>query len=237
MLVPSLILKQLYTFGSLENTAEGVCFTIKNRLSDAQLTEVMSIRLSGQEVPLDQVQLDFGNNTILAAQAIKAEGPIDFPLRKEFIVRCTIAPLPKGKHAIEVKFRAKPFGKLTLKVDGSISDKTTETARIPRGKEDDYDPEIIKIRQDFIETYTGKKLNHIRQYSFDPHITDGNCEHFSGVAQIPMGFAGPLRINGEHAQGDFLIPMATTEGTLVASYNRGIKITQSFRRSHLHGTR
>jgi len=43
------------------------------------------------------------------------------------------------------------------------------------------------------------------------------------VVQVPLGFAGPLRINGEHAQGDFLIPMATTEGTLVASYNRGIK--------------
>ena len=44
------------------------------------------------------------------------------------------------------------------------------------------------------------------------------------MAQIPLGFAGPLTINGEHAQGDFLIPMATTEGTLVASYNRGMKL-------------
>jgi hydroxymethylglutaryl-CoA reductase (NADPH) len=39
-----------------------------------------------------------------------------------------------------------------------------------------------------------------------------------------LGFAGPLRVNGEHAQGDFLIPLATSEGTLVASYNRGIKL-------------
>jgi hydroxymethylglutaryl-CoA reductase (NADPH) len=38
-----------------------------------------------------------------------------------------------------------------------------------------------------------------------------------------VGFAGPLRIDGEHAQGDFLIPLATSEGTLVASYNRGVK--------------
>jgi hydroxymethylglutaryl-CoA reductase (NADPH) len=39
-----------------------------------------------------------------------------------------------------------------------------------------------------------------------------------------MGFAGPIRINGEHAQGDFIIPLATAEGTLVASYNRGMKV-------------
>ena len=45
-----------------------------------------------------------------------------------------------------------------------------------------------------------------------------------GVAQIPIGIAGPVTIDGEHAKGDFLIPMATTEGTLVASYNRGMKV-------------
>ncbi len=41
---------------------------------------------------------------------------------------------------------------------------------------------------------------------------------------MPIGFAGPVRINGEHAKGDFVIPLATTEGTLVASYNRGMKV-------------
>jgi hydroxymethylglutaryl-CoA reductase (NADPH) len=39
-----------------------------------------------------------------------------------------------------------------------------------------------------------------------------------------MGLAGPLNVNGEHAQGDFYIPMATSEGTLVASYSRGMKL-------------
>jgi hydroxymethylglutaryl-CoA reductase (NADPH) len=55
-------------------------------------------------------------------------------------------------------------------------------------------------------------------------MTEGNIENFTGVAQVPIGFAGPITLNGEHAQGDFLIPLATTEGTLVASYNRGIKV-------------
>ncbi len=45
-----------------------------------------------------------------------------------------------------------------------------------------------------------------------------------GVAQVPIGLAGPLHIRGEHAQGDFYIPLATTEGTLVASYNRGMRL-------------
>jgi hydroxymethylglutaryl-CoA reductase (NADPH) len=98
-----------------------------------------------------------------------------------------------------------------------------QAARIPRDEHDDYSPEIIRRRQALVEEASGVKLEHVTRYSFDPHMVRGRCEHFTGVAQVPIGFAGPLRINGEHAQGDFLIPLATSEGTLVASYSRGMK--------------
>jgi hydroxymethylglutaryl-CoA reductase (NADPH) len=58
----------------------------------------------------------------------------------------------------------------------------------------------------------------------DAAATQGNIENFTGVAQVPIGLAGPLQVQGEHARGAFLVPMATTEGTLVASYNRGMKV-------------
>jgi len=109
-------------------------------------------------------------------------------------------------------------------VDSAVSTEVERAIKIPRSSADNYSDEIIKERQKFVEEFTGKKLEHISQYSFDPHITGGNIENFTGVAQVPLGFAGPLTIRGEHAQGDFIIPMATAEGTLVASYNRGMKI-------------
>ncbi len=52
-------------------------------------------------------------------------------------------------------------------------------------------------------------------------------EGFSGVAQVPLGFAGPLLIHGEHASGEYFVPLATTEGTLVASYGRGMRLTRA----------
>lgn len=99
-----------------------------------------------------------------------------------------------------------------------------ERNALPRDKSDDYSSDVISRRQDFIREKTGAGLDHITRYSFDPSILPGNIEHFTGVAQVPIGFAGPLLVNGEYAQGEFYVPMATTEGTLVASYNRGMKI-------------
>jgi hydroxymethylglutaryl-CoA reductase (NADPH) len=104
---------------------------------------------------------------------------------------------------------------------------TTDTdTKIPRDRDDDYTPEAIEARQEFVRDRTGVELEHVPQYSFDPNLTAGNVEQFIGVAQVPIGLAGPLRVNGEDADGDFYVPMATAEGTLVASYNRGMKLVR-----------
>ncbi|HEX4980393.1 MAG TPA: hydroxymethylglutaryl-CoA reductase [Ilumatobacteraceae bacterium] len=95
---------------------------------------------------------------------------------------------------------------------------------IPRDTTNDYTAEQAERRRAFVEAHTGARLDHVGRYSFDPATLPGNIENFLGIAQVPIGVAGPLRINGEHAQGDFYIPLATTEGTLVASYNRGMRV-------------
>jgi hydroxymethylglutaryl-CoA reductase (NADPH) len=98
---------------------------------------------------------------------------------------------------------------------------------IPREKQNDYTPEAARARQAFVEEQTGASLEHVSRYSFDPETVRGNVEHFTGVAQVPIGIAGPLLVNGEHAQGEFYVPLATAEGTLVASYNRGMKLVRA----------
>jgi hydroxymethylglutaryl-CoA reductase (NADPH) len=97
-------------------------------------------------------------------------------------------------------------------------------SKIPRSGENDYSPEILAERQAFIEQETGAELNHTKQYSFDPSEMAGNIESMFGVAQVPVGLAGPLLIDGEHAKGEFYVPMATVEGTMLASYNRGMRV-------------
>jgi hydroxymethylglutaryl-CoA reductase (NADPH) len=98
--------------------------------------------------------------------------------------------------------------------------------RIPRDADNDYTREAAERRLAFVREQTGTPMPHTGHYSIDPDVLRGNIEHFSGVVQMPLGFAGPLLVNGEHAQGEFYVPMATTEGTLVASYNRGMRLTR-----------
>jgi len=101
---------------------------------------------------------------------------------------------------------------------------TADGAHIPRLAEGDYTVEQAARRRAFASERTGAMLDHVGHFSLDPATLPGNIENFTGVAQVPIGLAGPLRIHGEHARGDFYVPLATTEGTLVASYNRGMRL-------------
>ena len=98
--------------------------------------------------------------------------------------------------------------------------------KLPYSKDNDYTEDQAELRRNTVEDETGASFHHLKQYDFQPEAVEGNIENFSGVAQVPLGFAGPLLVKGEHAQGEFYVPMATTEGTLVASYSRGMKIAR-----------
>lgn len=87
-----------------------------------------------------------------------------------------------------------------------------------------------KERLDFLKEKEGVEMPMLagRRTVNQPAAFKGNIENFIGITQLPTGLVGPLKINGDHAKGEFFIPLATTEGALVASYSRGIKaITKS----------
>jgi hydroxymethylglutaryl-CoA reductase (NADPH) len=101
---------------------------------------------------------------------------------------------------------------------------STDLGHVPRSDEDDHTAEMARRRRSFVTDRTGTSLDHVGSFSLDPSTVRGNVENFIGAAQVPIGLAGPLLVRGEHAQGEFLVPLATTEGTLVASYNRGMRL-------------
>lgn len=82
--------------------------------------------------------------------------------------------------------------------------------------------EALDIRREFIERQCDCELNQIANYTLDMEMAMAkNIENPIGTVQIPIGVAGPLKVNGENADGEFFVPLATSEGALVASINRG----------------
>ena len=93
---------------------------------------------------------------------------------------------------------------------------------VPRFERQGYSAEALAERRRWIEERTGARLDQVGSSSTSSESMRGNIENPIGTVQIPLGVAGPLRIDGEHAQGVFYVPFATTEGTLVRSYERGV---------------
>ncbi|MBI5620193.1 hydroxymethylglutaryl-CoA reductase [Candidatus Gottesmanbacteria bacterium] len=95
------------------------------------------------------------------------------------------------------------------------------------------DHKSVKERRSALEKQLGVDLTNIGSFSLDEVVASTrNCENMIGVAQVPMGIAGPLKIISNHesriTNHEYYIPLATTEGALVASVSRGCKaISQS----------
>lgn len=100
--------------------------------------------------------------------------------------------------------------------------KTRES--LPRDRKNDYSKSIIDERVKFLGEETNTTISLINNFSVNPESTKGNIENIIGFAQVPIGIIGPLKVNGEHANGEFYVPLSTLEGTLIASHNRGAKL-------------
>ncbi len=82
----------------------------------------------------------------------------------------------------------------------------------------------VDERLSAVEEYSGVKLENISKNSIPPEAAAHNCENMIGSTQIPLGYAGPVTVAGEYAFGEFLVPLATTEGALIASISRGMSV-------------
>ncbi|OGX10945.1 MAG: hypothetical protein A2351_01195, partial [Omnitrophica bacterium RIFOXYB12_FULL_50_7] len=87
-----------------------------------------------------------------------------------------------------------------------------------------YDSASVLRKAELLEKEIGIRLNHIRGCTYDTGFWKGNIENPIGVAQVPLGLVGPIAVNGKYAQGEFWVPMATTEGALTLTYDLGSRL-------------
>jgi hydroxymethylglutaryl-CoA reductase (NADPH) len=96
--------------------------------------------------------------------------------------------------------------------------------KLPKNRKDNYSKDAINMRTGFLNTHLGVNIEKLTESNIDPQLAKGNIENIIGFTQVPTGIIGPLKINGEYAAGDFYVPLSTTEGALVSSFNRGARV-------------
>jgi hydroxymethylglutaryl-CoA reductase (NADPH) len=191
------LLGKLYTLGSLETDVHGFRFVVKNRLFAATLTAVDRLSMDGVEVELAEVTL------VGEGGAVRADGlgtGIVFPLLAELTVIVAGPQLSEGPHQLEVAFQADPFGDLVFGAHDVVVAPQAMHPSVPRDAVDDQSTDAVEARREFMARRTQAAPVHLFRASFDAHETRGNVENFIGVAQVPVGLAGPIVIDGEHAR-------------------------------------
>jgi len=99
--------------------------------------------------------------------------------------------------------------------------------RIPRDKDDDYGEAAVEARRAVLRDACGAELTHVAAGSVPASKARGKVENFVGHAQVPIGVAGPLAFESDEGPVEVYVPMATTEGAMVASYSRGMRLAAS----------
>ncbi|KAK4347546.1 hypothetical protein RND71_033885 [Anisodus tanguticus] len=134
-----------------------------------------------------------------------------------------MAPQQPAKVALSLAEKSAPI------ITSAVSEDDEEIIQsVVQGKTPSYSLEsklgdckrAASIRKEALQRITGKSLEGLPLEGFDYESILGQCcEMPVGYVQIPVGIAGPLLLDGR----EFSVPMATTEGCLVASTNRGCK--------------
>lgn len=96
--------------------------------------------------------------------------------------------------------------------------------RIPRDQKDDYAIGAVEARRALWARVAGSAPKHVAGEPVELGEARGKCENLVGFAQIPLGIAGPMLVDTALGIRDVYVPLATTEGALVASYSRGMRL-------------
>lgn len=129
-----------------------------------------------------------------------------------------------GKHALTFRHAEEILRSRSLEEAGQcLAPKLENLPHVPAGSAKTNHERAAKLWSEIGGAEEARQVLLEKPYE-DLSAYHGNIENCLGVVRLPVGLAGPLRVNGLDATGDYLIPLATTEAALVASYHRGCRL-------------
>jgi hydroxymethylglutaryl-CoA reductase (NADPH) len=131
----------------------------------------------------------------------------------------------KAIKLISLFSKMRPFEDLLNTLQQDDSQQKTDIPKIPQ--QVSWDNHSAEKRRAFLKEQTGCEFPYLsgKKAISDVSIFQGNIENYIGITGVPTGVIGPISIRGTQAHGQYYVPLATSEGALVASYNRGARAT------------
>lgn len=102
------------------------------------------------------------------------------------------------------------------------TDRDDRPRLVPRYEDQGYRDDLVDRRRTWLEGVARVSLDAVGRRSLPGESMRGNVENPIGTAEMPLGVAGPLRVRGTGFDDVLYVPLATTEGALVRSYERGM---------------
>jgi hypothetical protein len=115
-------LERLFTWESLENTERGVEFELKNRLVETEFTGLTTVRIDGNDVPLEDVTLVLGDGTEVLPEEVSEESPLVFELADTMQVISDIDRLTLGEHEVSMGFEVEDYGRVSFTTDDEVTE-------------------------------------------------------------------------------------------------------------------
>ncbi len=178
-----------------------------------------------------------GTEVLEKIRGLEANGEID---QQNIIVMTGYSHEPDFIKVFQLgawKYIAKPLDVEDLLKKIDECSKAYEARRafdVPPGLEDDkqifkkirklYDSKSLQQKADILSRQLNVPLKYIKGCNYDTNWFKNNIENPIGIVQIPLGITGPIFIKGKNASGNFFVPMATTEGALLLTYDLGMRL-------------
>ena len=186
------LIQHLFNPRSLVVRPGGFAFSLKNRVGDFHIEKFLELRVDGKLLPSDCILV--GGEP---ASDCSPEQPLPLALGASLEVEVRSEGLSAGIHRLDLRICLNPYGDINLTVREAVREDEPDETIVPRREaEQDYEPEIISARQEFLRQRTGAEFPHIAGYNFPARRAQGNVEQFIGAAQVPMGLGGPILIQG-----------------------------------------
>jgi len=110
----------------------------------------------------------------------------------------------------------------------ALADRVTDGELRLHELEEHADADVaVAARRLVVAERTGASMETVGDYAFPAADAEPNVENMVGAVQLPLGVAGPVTVHGSTVDGEVHLPLATTEGALVASVNRGLSVVEA----------